>query len=84
MGTIAAANTLLKNPLIRDELRNKFNVKAVEMETSGIADATWNHGVGYLAVRGICDYCDSKKNNIWQKYAAVVAAAYTKSLLESI
>jgi nucleoside phosphorylase/tetratricopeptide (TPR) repeat protein len=83
-GTIAAANKLLKNPVKRDYLRETFSVKAVEMESSGIADATWGRGIGYLSVRGICDYCDSKKGNIWQKYAAVIAAAYTKALLESM
>lgn len=81
---IASANKLLKNPLKRDALRNKFGAKAVEMEGSGIADATWNHHVGYLVVRGICDYCDSNKGDAWQEYAAAVAAAYTCALLESI
>lgn len=84
IGPVASANKLLKNPVKRDELRCKFGVKAVEMEGSGIADATWNHEVGYLVVRGICDYCDSNKGDDWQDYAAVVAAAYTRALLESI
>ncbi|MDR7664673.1 phosphorylase [Methanosarcina sp. Z-7115] len=84
IGPIASANKLLKNPVLRDELRDKFKVKAIEMEASGIADATWNHEVGYLVVRGICDYCDSHKNDEWQQYAAVVAAAYTRALIESM
>jgi nucleoside phosphorylase len=84
MASIASANKLLKNPLKRDALRNKFGAKAVEMEGSGIADATWNHHVGYLVVRGICDYCDSNKGDAWQEYAAATAAGYTCALLESI
>ena len=83
-GSIASANILLKDPKARDKLREKFGVKAIEMEASGIADATWNHEVGYLVVRGICDYCDSNKNDDWQQYAAVVAAAYTRALIESM
>ncbi|MDJ0618885.1 MAG: SIR2 family protein [Calothrix sp. MO_192.B10] len=83
-GPIASANTLLKNPIKRDELRDKFGVKAVEMEGSGIADAGWNLDVGYLVIRGICDYCDSYKNDIWHPYGAAVAAAYTRALIESI
>jgi nucleoside phosphorylase len=82
IGPIASANTLQKDPFKRDDLRKAFNVKAVEMESSGIADATWIQGVDYLVVRGICDYCDPKKNDLWQGYAAVVAAAYTRALLE--
>jgi internalin A len=83
-GPIASANELLKRPAKRDDLRQKFGVKAVEMEGSGIADASWNHDKGYLVVRGTCDYCDSRKNDDWQEYAAAVAAGYTRALIESI
>jgi nucleoside phosphorylase/predicted acylesterase/phospholipase RssA len=84
LGPVASANELLKDPVKRDTLRDRFGVKAVEMEGSGIADATWNQERGYLVVRGICDYCDSHKNDIWQEYAAAVAAGYTKALIESM
>lgn len=81
-GPIASANKLLKDPKLRDALRDQFGVKAVEMETSGVADATWLQDRGYLAIRGICDYCDKSKGDVWQKYAAIVAAAYARSILE--
>ena len=84
LGPIASADTLLKDPAKRDALRDQFGAKAVEMEGSGIADATWTHGIGYLVVRGICDYCDRTKNDTWQKYAAMAAAAYVRALLESM
>ena len=83
-GPVASANELLKDPVKRDALRDKFGIKAVEMEGSGIADATWSIGKGYLVIRGICDYCDQHKNDVWQEYAATVAAGYTRALLESI
>jgi nucleoside phosphorylase/tetratricopeptide (TPR) repeat protein len=83
-GPIASANVLLKDPVKRDALRDQFRVKAVEMEGAGIADTTWAHERGYLVVRGICDYCDSNKGDAWQQYAAAVAAAYTRALLESM
>lgn len=54
------------------------------MEASGIAHATQNHEAGCLVVRSICDYCDSCKNDDWQQYAAVVAAAYKRALIESM
>jgi len=84
IGPIASANMLLKDPVKRDELRDRFSVKAVEMEGSGVVDATWHHEVGYLVVRGICDYCRHSKGDDWQQYAAIVAAAFTRALLESI
>jgi nucleoside phosphorylase/tetratricopeptide (TPR) repeat protein len=84
LAPIASANMLLKDAAKRDALRSQFGARAVEMEGSGIADATWNQGVGYLVVRGICDYCDTGKNDLWQKYAALAAAAYVRALLESM
>jgi nucleoside phosphorylase/tetratricopeptide (TPR) repeat protein len=81
-GPIASANILLKDPVRRDRLRNQYGVKAVEMEGSGVADATWEAGAGYLVVRGICDYCDRNKNDDWHMYAAVVAAAYARAVVE--
>lgn len=84
VGKIASANNLLKNMDKRNILKDTYGVLAVEMEASGIADATWSHSVGYLVIRGICDYCDSHKNDLWQNYASLVAAAYTRSLIESL
>jgi nucleoside phosphorylase len=83
-GIIASASALLKNAKMRDELKEKFGVIAAEMEGSGIADGAWLAGCDYLIVRGICDYCDSDKDDRWQGYAAAVAAAYTRSLFEVI
>lgn len=84
MGGIASANNLLKNPQKRNMLKDSYGVLAVEMEASGIADATWEHSTGYLVIRGICDYCDKHKNDLWQEYAALAAATYTRSLIEEL
>lgn len=81
---IAAANALLKDARLRDELGRRFGVKAIEMEGSGVADAAWIDGAGYLVVRGVCDYCDAAKGDAWQGAAAVAAAAYVRALLGSM
>lgn len=83
-GRIASGNVVQKNPKRRDSLNNDFGIIAIEMESSGIKDATRLAGNGYLAVRGICDYCDSQKNDTWQNYASAVSAAYARALIESI
>ena len=81
---IASSNALQKNAKERELLKQQFGTLAVEMEASGIADATWEQQVGYLVVRGVCDYCDTHKNDIWHNYAALVAAAYTRALIETL
>jgi len=82
-GPIASANKLLKNARVRERLRKSFGVKAVEMEAAGVADAAWAQGAGFFIIRGICDYCDEFKADHWQGYAALIAAAYARALLEA-
>lgn len=83
-GKIASANTLLKSYAKRQQLKKEFGVYAVEMEASGIADATWEMGTGYIVIRGICDYCDDFKNDDWQEFAALSAASYVRNLIENL
>ncbi|KAG5791979.1 hypothetical protein H9Q69_008963 [Fusarium xylarioides] len=78
-GTIASGNTLLKDTAKRDELALKENVLCFEMEAAGLMD-----GFRCLIIRGICDYCDSHKNDKWQGYAAMTAAVYAKLILGRI
>ena len=84
VGRIASGNNLLKKASRRDELRKTHGVKAVEMEGAGIAESTWLEGIGYLVVRGTCDYCDRNKNDVWQKYAAVIAAVFTRHIISQL
>ncbi|KAL4978738.1 purine and uridine phosphorylase [Aspergillus desertorum] len=47
-----------------------------QMEAAGLMNE-----LPALAIRGICDYCDSHKQKQWQGYAALTATAYAKLLL---
>jgi nucleoside phosphorylase len=77
-GTIASGNTVLKDPIARDEYANdpQMNILCFEMEAAGLMN-----DLPCLVVRGICDYCDSHKNDDWHSYAALTAAAYARELL---
>ncbi|KAE8415238.1 ankyrin repeat-containing domain protein [Aspergillus pseudocaelatus] len=75
-GLIASANQLMKDASIRDKLVAEKGVLCFEMEAAGLM----NH-FPCLVIRGICDYSDTHKNDLWQGYAAMAAAAYTKDLL---
>lgn len=82
LGGIATADTLQKNAAARDRLRQKYNARAIEMEAAGSQAAAWAAGKQVFVVRGICDYCDSHKNDLWQEYAALTAAGYSRALIE--
>jgi nucleoside phosphorylase len=78
-GLIASGNQLMKDAVVRDKLIREKDVLCFEMEAAGLM----NH-FPCLVIRGICDYSDMHKNDIWQGYAAMVAAAYAKDLLKRI
>ena len=77
-----AANVVQGDPVRRNALRDGHGIKAIEMESSGVADAGWVAGVGYLVVRGTCDYCNAAKADGWHDYAALIAACYAKTVVE--
>ncbi|CVK85613.1 related to Pfs domain protein [Fusarium mangiferae] len=78
-GLIASGNKLMRDAEIRDLIASKSKAICFEMEAAGLM----NH-FPCLVIRGICDYSDSHKNNAWQGYAAMMAAAYAKELLARI
>lgn len=76
LGAIASGDTVLKSGRDRDEIAEKEDVIAFEMEAAGIWDE-----IPCIIVKGVCDYADSHKNKKWQDFAAATAAAAAKALL---
>lgn len=84
VGTIGSACTLLKDAEYRDSLSVNHGTIAYEMEGAGVAVASSMIDIGYLNVRGICDYGDTRKSDDWQTYASVCAAAVARAILEEV
>jgi hypothetical protein len=78
-GLIGSANQVIRHGATREKLRREEGILCFEMEAAGLMD-----NFPCLVIRGICDYSDTHKNKYWQPYAAAVAAAYAKELLEII
>jgi nucleoside phosphorylase len=76
-GTIASGNAVIRNSGIREILIQKHGVISCEMEAAGLMNTKFP----CLVIRGISDYADSHKNDIWMEYAAAAAANYTRDLL---
>jgi nucleoside phosphorylase len=81
-GAIGSADRLVRDAILRDDLAGRYHIKAVEMEASGIAAAAELYERSWFMVRGVADYGDRSKNEVWQPYAALVAAAYVRALLQ--
>lgn len=75
-GLIASGNRVIKDEKFRNRLAREHDILCFEMEAAGVINT-----VDCLVIRGICDYCDAQKNDVWQEYAAATAAAYAKLLL---
>ncbi|MBN1314799.1 MAG: hypothetical protein JXA42_05005 [Anaerolineales bacterium] len=56
---------------------------AIEMEAAAIAAIfrQLQKPPGFIVIKGICDYADSKKNDSWQAYAADAAASFAYSFV---
>lgn len=78
-GVIASANQVVKDAVVRDRLRDEFGALCLEMEAAGLMNE-----FPCLVIRGICDYADLHKNDVWHPYAAMAAAAYAKEFLHYI
>lgn len=80
-GVIASGNSVVKDGISRDRILQQIGTKCLcfEMEAAGLMN-----NFPCLVIRGICDYADSHKNDRWQNYAAIAAAAYAKELLHVI
>ncbi|KAF3285396.1 hypothetical protein TWF970_010454 [Orbilia oligospora] len=78
-GTIASGGLVIKDAKTRDRISTRFGPDGVlcfEMEAAGLMN-----DLQCLVIRGICDYADSHKNKLWQPYAAKMAAAYARELV---
>jgi len=77
-GRFASGDLVMKSGYHRDEISEKEQVIAFEMEGAGVWDVFPS-----LVIKAVCDYADGHKNKKWQGYAAAVAAACTKACLVS-
>ncbi|KAH8204199.1 hypothetical protein TruAng_001619 [Truncatella angustata] len=70
-GLIASGDTVMKSGEERNAIARQENVIGFEMEGAGVWDS-----FPCVVIKGACDYADSHKTKIWQRYAAAAAAAY--------
>lgn len=77
-GNIASSNQVMKDAITRNKLGETLDALCFEIGAAGLIDFPC------LVIRGISDYCDSHKNDSWQKYAAASAAAFAKDFLQFV
>ncbi len=76
IGPIASGNTVMKSGEDRDAIAQQEGIMGFEMEGAGVWDV-----FPCVVIKGVCDYADSHKTKIFQRYAAATAAACMKAFL---
>ncbi|KAF5495471.1 Ankyrin repeat domain-containing protein 50 [Colletotrichum fructicola] len=77
IGSVGSGNAVMRSGAHRDEIAQRYDLIAFEMEAAG----AWDE-VPCIVIKGVCDYADSHKNKKWQTFAAAAAASSMKALLE--
>ncbi|KAF4458823.1 Nephrocystin-3 [Fusarium albosuccineum] len=75
-GLMASGDSVMKSGEDRDRIATEDGIIAFEMEGAGVWDS-----FPCLVIKGACDYADSHKSKVWQRYAAATAAACMKAFL---
>ncbi|KAF3099628.1 hypothetical protein TWF102_002302 [Orbilia oligospora] len=75
-GAVASGDLSMMSAYHRDKIAAKDNVIAFERTAAGIWDA-----FPTVIIKGVCNYADSHKNEVWERYAAATAAACMKGFL---
>jgi nucleoside phosphorylase len=75
-GLMASSDSVMKSGEDRDNHTKSNDLIAFEMEGAGVWDV-----LPCVVIKGACDYADSHKSKVWQRYAAATAAACAKAFL---
>ncbi|CAG7563758.1 unnamed protein product [Fusarium equiseti] len=75
-GLVASGDSVMKSGEDRDRIAATEGVIAFEMEAAGVWDT-----FPCVVIKGACDYADSHKSKVWQRYAAATAVACAKAFL---
>ncbi|KAL5869725.1 hypothetical protein ACKVWH_010505 [Pyricularia oryzae] len=79
-GRVASGNSVIQVGTRRDEIgRLCDGAICIEMEAAGV-----DTSAPCLVIRGISDYSDTHKNDLWKPYAAGQAAVFARTLLGTI
>ncbi|GAB1604551.1 uncharacterized protein LOC115230770 [Argonauta hians] len=81
-GVIGSGRLITRNEEMRKEFAKLNGIKCFDLEFDSVLDSLdGSRNRSFIIIRGMADYVDGTEKKGWQPYAALVAAAYMKSLL---
>lgn len=89
-GAMACGPQVIRDQAYIEQLKSKeYSLVGLDMESYGVALAasmcsTNSHTIVPLIVKGVCDFADSEKSDLWHDYCAYASASFALALLEQI
>ena len=89
VGALASGSTVVANRLILEkQIKGQFDTtKGLEMEAYGVAYAA-SHATEprpkAIIAKSVCDFADSRKSDMYQKFAAYTSCEFVKLMLDEI
>lgn len=80
-GSIGSANRSLRDAAVRDDVATRHGFLALDMESTGVGSSCFLNDREWFVVRGISDYADHYRDEVWRHYASLAAASYVRALL---
>jgi nucleoside phosphorylase len=84
-GAIASGKPVVMGDQLRLDFAARHQCVANDTEFDQVLESiVGNRKDSFLFVRGVADYLDGSKNAEWQPYAALVAAAFTRAIIDQL
>lgn len=82
-GPIAAGKSVALDDQLRQEYASRNGILAFDSELDAVVESIYgNRKDQYTLIRGMADYKDGTRRKDWQQYAALMAAAVLKTIVE--
>ena len=89
-GSMACGPQVIKDQAFIDQLKSReHSLLGLDMESYGVAlsasmCSTSSHPVIPLIVKGVCDFADTEKSDLWHDYCSYASASFVLAVLEQI
>lgn len=84
-GVLASGEKVIADKEWGDSLRRDWpQLIGVEMESLGVAHATYDVEPAWGVVKAVSDFADAHKRDNWQHFAASAAAAFVVAMIEAL
>ena len=81
-GPMGAGRPVTADELLRQDFASRYELLGYDIELDQVVESiVGNRKDSFIFIRGVADYLDGQKSKEWQPYAALVAAAFMKAIL---